>query len=42
VDLQRRAHSCTFNSINKRKERKKESSNKMDLAWALQGQIYVC
>lgn len=24
MDLQRRAHSCTLNSINKRKERKKE------------------
>jgi hypothetical protein len=45
VDLHRRAHSCTLNSIDKRKERKKErkkSSNKMKLAWTLQGHIYVC
>ena len=44
MDLQRRARSCILNSINKRKERKKErkSSNKMNLAWTLQGQIYIC
>ena len=41
MDLHRRAHSCTLNSIDKRKERKK-SSNKMKLAWTLQGHIYVC
>jgi hypothetical protein len=39
VDLQRRAHSCILKSINRKKERK--SSNRMNLVWTLQGQIYV-